>query len=306
MSFVSRRNVILLVMLSALAAACADEAGPATMSTAIPFDEAKADGSGEVRVRADGATIWFQPTLRPITRDERPLFLLAGRFSRNLTNAQSFIPDDPFGYAEVVSARKFEVVFDPQSELRMLTHGTPSLLGLSASGATRWTAQLSFAVSLTGFAGASSIWIERDVPVVFAASRSVYRLRFEVPADATSVALTVGGVAVAAVADDAGSYHADLDHATFLGAASAGGSLSLTVTRASGATLTKTARAVVSLVAVDTTTLDPYEVWPRLPCSDEVKACVEALPLCIADDTEACGLSAEVTRCRASVACPAQ
>ena len=129
------RAIALLVSFVSLVA-CADAAPTESYVTLVPPPDEQADGLTETRIRAEGATVWLQPALRPVQVPvdggaTRWQFVLAGRFSRNLAGVISFVPDDVFGAATAISARKFEVAFDAGHELSTLAYGMPTLLGLA-------------------------------------------------------------------------------------------------------------------------------------------------------------------------------
>lgn len=300
-----------LVSIASLTA-CADAGPTESYVTLVPLGDEQADGVTETRVRADGATVWLQPALRPI---ETPVegdaggatrwqFVLSGRFSRNLASVISFVPDDVFGAATAVSARKFQVAFDAGHELSTLTYGLPTLLAFSTGTSTTWTARLTWATSLTGFSGSGGIWIERALPGVFVVDHVVYRMRFAVPPGATEVTAEIGGVEVPVLAEGDDEYRVDLGYDQLVvaaGAAGAGaGGIVISAERADGVVISKKARAQIAVARVDTTLGDPYEVWPPASCNDEVKACVLGETACATTDTEVCGSAWEVTRCFAA------
>lgn len=296
------RAIALLLSFVSLVA-CADAAPTESYVTLVPPPDEQADGLTETRIRAEGATVWLQPALRPVQVPvdggaTRWQFVLAGRFSRNLASVISFVPDDIFGAATAISARKFEVAFDAGHELSTLAYGLPTLLGLSAGTGKNWTARLTWTTSLTGFSGAGGIWFERALPAVFVTDHVVYRMRFAVPPGATEVAVEVDGVEVPALAEGDDEYRVDLGYDQLVAAATGG--LAVSAVRADGTALVKTARAQIAVARVDTTLGDPYEVWPPAGCNDEVKSCVLGETACATTDTEVCGSAWEVTRCFAA------
>jgi hypothetical protein len=265
---------------------------------AIDVDDAKADEAGEIRVRADGLTVWIRPAIETREAEGQIRFVLRGRASRNLESAFSFVPDDPFGTATLVGRRAFEVELLPH-EASTLFFGLPLLVSLHAPGAPHdgYVVQIRGRVRLTQFAGSRSIRIDSSIkPILVGGPTIVYRARATTSSGYESLSVQISdGTGVDVVREHERAFRFDLTYDRL--ASAIHGALTPTTFTAYGSagTVRKTARFSAAISRVAVTYLDPYEVWPAAECDAEVLECLRSLG---ADtDTEVCGDAFAVTRC---------
>lgn len=308
-----------LLALSALPwlPACADTLTEPDIAFAEagPSDE-KADAATELRVRVDGITTWFRPTLTTYMGEGWQVFGLDGRTSRNLSSVFSFVPEDPFGEASAVSARKLHVDL-ADADVSQLLAGLGLRLQIVA-GTKTVHARLQVGAELGTFAGSSKLWIQRALAPVWVGGQVVYRTEVKAPASLDTLAVRVGERAVAGVlAQGAGAFagspasgsetdpsrafarefRVDFAFDDVAAAALPGGVITFQGRTASGATLTKTASLSVRVASAELTTDKPWEVWPTDSCAPEVAACVRATPGCGLGDTATCGGARSVSLC---------
>ncbi|MEZ4366100.1 MAG: hypothetical protein R2939_07405 [Kofleriaceae bacterium] len=275
--------VATLVATGCVDADSADEGGPATAE--IEGDD-KADG--ELRVRIDGMTVWFDRAVAYVGGDHP--WRLGGRASRNLEGAMSFIPDDRLGEVELLSARTFEVALS-SDEMAIVGVGGPLLVQLDPTTGAGATAAVWLSPRLTDFAGSSHARLDLTVTPRWIAGRPTMRGGARTD---TGWTLTATGPTAPQIVADAEPSRWILDWATPTFLAGAAAPMTFNVER--GAELPgKTARATFVVRRLGVTRLDPYEVWaPR--CEAQVRACVAALPAGVVD-ASACGTFAQVSTC---------
>ena len=282
-------------------AACADGLAESDLDLDLAFAEAgpsdeKADAATELRVRVDGFTTWFRPTLTTYMGEGWQVFGLDGRTSRNLTSVFSFVPEDPFGEASAVSARKLHVDL-ADADVSQLLAGLGLRLQI-VTGTKTVHARLQVAAELGTFAGSSKLWIDSTLAPVWAGGQVVYRTQVKAPSGLAALAVRVGGRTVAGVlAEESGSFHVDFTFEDVAAAALPGGVITFQGRYSSGTTLTKTAGLSVRVTSVALTTDQPWEVWPTDTCTPDVAACVRATPGCDLGDTADCGDARAVSLC---------
>jgi hypothetical protein len=290
-------SVLLLV-----AAACAAETGPLTDEAEVPIDDGKADATGETRVRVGETSVWVRNEIARQRRDDgREVLQVRGRASRNITDGTAFVFDDVKGDWASLGPRSFEVTY-PTDDAGFLEggdhfvrlHFTPS-----AGRPDALTARVVARAKLSGFTG-DGVWLDADVEPVVSGGRVVWRLRGRGASKVYGLRVRAGDLYlddVQQVGDR--DFTVDLlrDHVTALiGTADA---LAFEVDLLDGRH-TKTARLGLRLRSLGLTAEDPYEVWPPPTCTDEVRACLEALPEGTLD-LSSCGEAIEVRVCQGQV-----
>jgi len=248
-----RIRSLALLGLSSLASlsACADAVAEPDIAFAEagPSDE-KADAATELRVRVDGLTTWFRPTLTTYLGEGWQVFGLDGRTSRNLTSVFSFVPEDPFGEASAVSARKLHVDL-ADADVSQLLAGLDLRLQI-VTGTKTVHARVHVAAELGTFAGSSKLWIDSALAPVWVGGQVVYRTEVKGPSGIETLAARVGGRTIAGVlTDEVGTFRVDLTFEDVAAAALPGGVITFQGRYASGTTLTKTASLGVRVARVE-------------------------------------------------------
>jgi hypothetical protein len=211
---------------------------------------------------------------------------ITGRTSRNLKSVFSFVPDDPFGQAKLLSPRTFEVTLDAEHEIASMLAGGPLLVRLEPVSGPTTFAKLDFAPRLASFYGDGRIYLSSSVkPIYYVDGISNLRYRGTVSTSGADVRVTTS-------AGDAivGSGFFDLTNDE--GLAAMGGSLRAEATF-SGRVAAKQATLQVALTSLAATIDDPYDAFPPNPCSPQVRSCMVGKTV----DFSACGSYRDVQAC---------
>jgi hypothetical protein len=269
-------------------------AGPATALV-------DATGATETRVRAGGMTIWVDSVAKPRRVGTDLWITMRLRASRSLDNAMSFVPDDAFGAARLVSPRIVEIDLRGGQEIDSIASGVPLFVHLhTASGDVRdYEARIDLVPRFARFAGSSAISIERDIrPVLVKSGQRNLRYRGKVSAvTASSMSVFTDDHADPTIAPrvtgawqfdwtyDGLELAADIPSAPVHFAATAG-----------TATKTKTAGIDFAVVRAGLTQESAYDVWPSPECTPAVASCIQAKPAGTTDFGD-CGEYRPVSRC---------
>ncbi len=271
--------------------------GPDTAET---IDDGKADAT-ELRVRVANLTVWIDKAIVLRPRSDGTLTaVIRGRASRNLDRAFSFVPDDPFGEAELLGPRSFEVTLDVGHELDSMLSGLPLLIGLGVASdpATSYTVKLDVAAALSRFEGASQIHLGTLVRPVFIGDAEgdgdPLRYRIDVHATGSSLELTNAG-APTIVSDPDGGFDALLSYGDLEAALR-----SPTKVGFLAGTRLKKASVGVRATTVAMTVLDPYDVWPGPRCDLDAYTCSRDND---GYDLASCGSYRVVQRCQVTDVC---
>jgi hypothetical protein len=267
------RSAVLLPWV--LVVACTSPA-PGETDRIVVAPDGKADAA-EIKVHAASLTVWMRPVAT--ARDGG---WVRARTSKNLAAVSTFIADDGFASARVVSPRVFEVALDGGHELNSMLTGLRLFVDVEVAGSTTpYTLAIELEPRFARFDGSGSIYVFRALRPILAGSDLVYRGRARAEGD-----LSVTGARVSAREPGLWNVDAQFDellaeHLFAVGPA------------------TKTAEVDVAVAAVGLTTEDPQVVWADswdYECDPAVAACLNALPP-EATDTESCGSYRDVTRC---------
>lgn len=282
------------LMFACAITACASDDNALETDDLEATDDGKADGSGELRVRASDTTLWVDRALE--RRGE--LFVLHGRASRNLTDGNAFIFDDVFGEFAQQSARTFEVVWR-DSELRGVVDGVNLFTSLgfvhSSSRPDRLTSRVVVRPRLGPTSGSSSLALTAELTPVIVAGRTVYRIKGRSTKPITELATTSGSLQML----DATHFELDLDFAQLVTQTAPGTQLAVTATHATNTTTIR-ASLGLSVKRLGLTSGDIEVVFPSPTCTAERLACLEDLPDGTLD-LASCGPALEVSRCAGQV-----
>lgn len=240
------------------------------------------------------------------TRDGVRAVVLHGTANRYLKDVFSFVPDDAFCEANIISERRFEIVIHEGYELNTALSGLPLFVPIDTftGSPTHSTARIDFGARFYDFLGSSSIWIDEAVSpryVINGVDNISYRGAVEAPAASLSVTAPDGVPAVTPV--DADTFRLDWSYPALKAAVDPHTeALQVSAALSGGGTANKSARLVVRAVGLGLTAGDPYEVWPTPGCEPSVYTCVQAQPP-NATDFGACGSYREVARCMYASAC---
>lgn len=249
--------------------------------------------TGELKAAVPSLTVWLRPQLTAEVRDGRQVFVLRGRASQNLEGVNSFVFDDPMGFANMLSARTFEVVFDANSELNSVAAGIRLFLAVrpANTAVAPATAALTLQPSFMAPSGSTSVFVRGDVWPLAIGDALTYRAIVRTTGGAPLVATTSKGDLVPVSKRDADEWNVDFSFTQLRDA----GKVTFTATTATGPKV-KTATLGVAVKTFALTRGDVESVFPPLQCSATVQACLNALPAGSLD-SESCGTWYPVTRC---------
>jgi hypothetical protein len=159
---------------SADEAADTEVAGPPTAAAADDNSD-----SCELRVRAGNMTVWVDRAVQIRLVSGEPHAIVKGRASRNLDSAFSFVPDDAFGGAALVGARRFEVTLRAGHEINSAS-GLPLLvtLGAPSDPQTQYTLQLSIRPAFSKFEGTAPLFVSATTRPIFIGRDEADPLRY--------------------------------------------------------------------------------------------------------------------------------
>ena len=294
-------RVFVPAVLAILLGACAAPPGTTDEADVSLDDDGKADGATETRVRTGETSLWVRNEIGRETRDGgREVFVVRGRTSRNLEDGSAFVFDDVKGDWAQRSTRTFEVTYaaDDLGLLEGQDHFIRNHFKPSAGRPDVLTARIAARTRLTGFSGSGS-WLSSDVAPVVHGGEVVWRVAGNASSQLYGLRVRVGDRYLAPRQLDDTHFEVDLARDDVVELAGTTTSLVVEVDLIGG-TRTKEARLVLRLARLGMTSEDPYEVWPPPTCTDEVRACLEALPEGSLD-TAACGEAIEVRQCQGQV-----
>lgn len=281
-----------------------------TAATSGPATALVATSGSETRVRAAGMSLWVETVSVPRRVGADVWITVRLRTSRSLESAMSFVPDDGFGDARLVSPRVVEIDLRGGHEINSILSGLPLFVHLRAkSGAVRdYEARLDLAPRFARFAGPGAVSIDRDIrPVLVKSAADDLRYRGRVTSSgATSMNVYTDDDSdpeVAAVGPGAWRFdwtYSNLELASdiptdsvFFGATTG------------ASTKTKTAGIDLAVVKVGLTKDSAYDVWPPPACTPAVATCIQG-KAAGATDFGDCGAYRQVKSCIQQLACEPQ
>jgi len=210
----------------------------------------------------------------------------------------SFVPDDAFGEAHLLGKRRFEVVLRDGHEINSVLSGMPLLLALRTekTGMPALYAELIARPGFGSFAGASAVFVERDLdPVYLGDPADPLRYRGRVHVRLQDVSALEITPPIDTAGQGASGFVMDWPFAA-LERALRPDSAPVSLTLISGQIrLTKQARLQVRVRGLRVGTEDPYVVWAEPACEPAVHACIQESAG--ASDLSACGAYRPVQRC---------
>ena len=239
-------------------------------------------------------------------RDGVRALILHATANRYLESVFSFVPDDGFGEAHIISERRLEVVLHEGYELNTVLSGLPLFVAVNTftGSPNRYTAKIEIAPRFYDFRGSTGIWIDEGVTPRYKVTGNdhlVYRGSTHVLADQLTVTAPNGAPTVARV--DADSFNLDWSYSSLHQAIDPHTvPLTFAANLTGGGTAQKTSRLVARVVSLALTSGDAYEVWPSPTCRPAVYSCIHAEPTGATDFTS-CGTYREVSRCMYASAC---
>lgn len=253
----------------------------------------------EIRVRADGLSLWVDASAVPSYSGSTLRLLIRGRTSANLKAARSFVPDDAFGTTSLVGPRSFEVLLRGGHEINTILSGLPLFLRLELSNGRVYHASLSLQGSFVRYSGDTDIAVSAALAPIYWKD-DVTNLRYRglatVDAPLLSVA-TTGGVDPTVKALGSGRFQLDWDYDRFAKVFDdPRDPVRFSARPATRMPLSGSANVEIGLTDVKLTTMDAETAWPTPSCVKSVYDCVKAQPA-MTRDFGVCGRYREVARC---------
>lgn len=280
-----------------LAAACggtAPTAGPAETET-VDLSDAKADSLDQLRVRADGMTVWAEPFATPAND-----WLFQGRTSHSLT-AVSATVNGQDARAELVSARKFEVRLTSQQMQRNLEE-TPLFVHVETVSGLEYSIMFVARARFLETSGSSKIYPWKNIEPIIVGREVVFRGRVTTPDDFVFVAGNNDDDSEPIVSqEDPTHWLLDWYEGAITWAAHpTEDALYIVGDAADGTRYRRTAPIYMQIVKLGVSNQPAAEAWPALECTAAVSSCLDDFNV-DTDDLEACGSAAEVSPCLADV-----
>ncbi|NPD28485.1 hypothetical protein HPP06_34200 [Corallococcus exiguus] len=234
------------------------------------------------------------------TRNGVRMLVLHATANRYLNYVFSYVPDDAFGQANIISERRLEVLLPEGHELNSILAGLPLFITVNTNTGTptHYTAKIEVAPRFYDFRGATNLWVEEAVTpryVVDGLESLMYRGSADVAATSLNVTAPDGIPTVSRV--DADTFNLDWRYnALYQAIDPHTQALTFTAALTAGGTAQKTGRLVARVTSLALTTSDAYDVWPSPNCQPAVYDCFHNQPAGTTDFS-ACGTYREVTRC---------
>jgi len=239
-------------------------------------------------------------------RDGVRALILHATANRYLESVLSFVPDDAFGEAHIISERRLEIVLHEGHELNTVLSGLPLFIAVHTftGSPNSYTAKIVVAPRFYDFRGATAINIEEEVePFYVVNGTDNISYRGAVNALASSLTVTAPDGAPVVTRVDADSFRLDWSY-TALHQAIDPHTVPINFSAAltSGVTAQKTSRLVARVVDLALTSGDAYDVWPMPECQPAAYTCIHAQPVGTTDFSS-CGSYRQVTSCLYASAC---
>ncbi len=293
-----RPSRLIPVLLASLLSACAPSAPDQASEDATSAEDELASS---VSAQLGPLKLTVQSEAGFEERGGKRVLVIRGSANRNLTQVFSFVPDDAFAQASLLTQRKFEIVFTEGYEINTLLSGLPILLSVQTATGTpqSFVARIRIATELARFSGSSKVFLHEDIDPIFVRDEQ-NNLRYRGVASVTGGAsdLTVGstaGPSAAVTRVDAGTFTFDFKFDDLRQVADETSDRIIATAATSTGARTKKAAVEAVVTSVDLTTDDPYVVWAA-DCEPEVLSCLDALPRDQYDLSQ-CGSYRQVNKC---------
>ena len=233
-------------------------------------------------------------------RDGVRALVIRATANRYLSDVLSFVPDDAFGDANIISERRLEIVLHEGHELNTVLSGLPLFVRVGTfTGTPRsYTARIVIAPRFFDFRGDSGIWIDEAVNPIYVVqgnSNLLYRGHASVSGYVDWLSVTapdgipqVYGRPNYRLDWSYPALHQAIDPHTVPLTFSAGAD--------NGVAMQKTARLVARVTEFALTDGDAYDVWPSPGCDPAVYTCYHSQPAGTTDFGH-CGTYRQVQRC---------
>lgn len=282
---------ILLISLTLVGCSQAvPEPGAPQTDTVVLSDEA-ADSAEQLRVRADGMTIWAEPQVLSANT-----WLFRARSSYTLADVDARIASDD-ARAELVSARKFEVRLTAQ-QMEDNLGGVPLIVRLTTASGLEYHAMLGARARFEGSTGSSKLYPWKNITPIAVAGERIFRGRVTTPDDFVMVAGWNDDDSEPIVSrEDDQHWLFDWYPGRLMWAAHpTEDALEIVGDDADGTRYRRSAPILMKISRMGVTNEDPADAWPVPSCETDTRTCLADYDLAT-DDLETCGSWAEVAPC---------
>ncbi len=224
----------------------------------------RAEHSDEVRLRADGLTVWMRPKIETPT-DFRSTWILSGRISRNISTINGTVDGDQLDIAHV-SNRKFEISITTDLFEKALIHGL--LVNVETSAGTH-TIRLSLEGRLSRGDGSSYIYPYRQIRLIADGGKPVFRATVSTRKNFDTLNGTNDDDSEPSslkVSDR--KFYLDFQQGLLTWAATPYHDALVLVGHANGKRYHRHAFIGLALVKIGLTNSDPAEMWPTPQCDE--------------------------------------
>lgn len=274
-----------------LLSACSDEAAPSDSETLV-FTGGPADSAEDFRVRADGITVWVEPTAVQHATIER--WVISGRTSYSIARISATVAGNE-AEAKATSARKFEVLLSADELVPNLAD-EPALITIETTSGKTFTVNVGLTARFRNASGSSKLYPWQNIEPVVMARENVFRGRVT----------TRGEFDYVQGSNDDDSEptpwqedktHWVLDFPTYAlpWAASPTEDALYINGQYNGQRYEKSAEIHMEISRLGVTNGDPATVWPAPSCEASVQTCIDQIGA--SGDLEPCGRAREVRAC---------
>lgn len=233
-------------------------------SVELTLDGDRADRNGEVRLRADGLSVWMRPTIE-VPTFTRSTWVLSGRVSRNINAISGSVLGQPTDLQQV-SKRKFEVSISTEGFEDALIHGL--WVHVETSAGTH-TLKLSLEGRLVSGQGSSYIYPYKRIQLVADGGKPVFRATVSTRKDfQTLVGSNDDDSEPESVKVSDRKFHLDFQSGLLTWAATPYEDPLVLIGESSGKRYRRNAYIGVALIGMGLTSDDPLNVWPAPLCDE--------------------------------------
>lgn len=283
--------LILAIGAALLASGCADETVVEPESDTLIIGDSPADSLEQIRVRADGMTVWASP--RVLSAND---WLFEARVSHSLSKISASVAGQAVDVA-LVSARKFEVSVPAQLMEQNLAE-EPLLVAMETTTGREFTAMFVARARFVETTGSSKIYPWRNIEPIVVERKRVFRARMTAPENFVDLVGSNDDDSEPVVTRESEKYWLfDWYPGALVWAAHpTEDALMIRGEDADGNVYTRRAPIHMELMKIGVTNSDPAAAWPAPECAAEVAACVAQTDAQTAD-LEHCGTYREVWPC---------
>jgi|GEM_PF-2163181 len=269
-----------------------------------------ASSGASTRVRAGGMTVWFEGLARVAYVGAELRATLRLRTSRSLESAMSYVPDDGFGDARLVSPQVVEIDLRGGHEINTVLSGLPLFVHLrTKSGAVReYDARLDVAPRFARFTGSSTLFVHEAIKPVWSRVGAPedplrYRARASQPGATSLSAFTDDDSDPVVKSLGGGEFQLDWRYPELQLTFDYPNDPVYFAASVGGAEKTKQAGIDLRVTQVGLTREGATTAWPTPSCAPAVRTCITAAGGMATAELGHCGTYREVSRCIDALAC---